>query len=137
MGQQLGRYLTADEVVHHINGVKSDNRPENLGLYASNAEHKREDMLGNAWAKGDFGNPKRRIKNHRTPGQMLDCLRELAVSLDRPVQRNDLEPPWPSYRTIARAFGSWQIGVALALDDEYLEDWEREHGRSGLRRKAA
>ena len=137
MEQKLGRYLEPEEVVHHRNGIKADNDPQNLELYASNAEHKREDMVGNSWAKGDVGNPKRRVKNHRTPGQMLDSLRELAASLDRPVQRNDLEPPWPSYRTIARAFGSWQIGVALALDDEFLEDWEREHDRRGLRPKAA
>jgi hypothetical protein len=43
---ELGRFLEKHERVHHKNRDRADNRPENLDLSASHAEHMREHWQG-------------------------------------------------------------------------------------------
>jgi len=40
MEKKIGRYLTREEEVHHINGIKTDNRIENLMLFSNAAKHR-------------------------------------------------------------------------------------------------
>ena len=42
----LGRHLARKEVVHHLNGIPLDNRPENLAVFGSNADHLRHELTG-------------------------------------------------------------------------------------------
>ena len=39
MEAKIGRAMNEGEVVHHINGIRDDNRPENLQLFQSEGEH--------------------------------------------------------------------------------------------------
>lgn len=48
----LGRYLTKTEFIHHINGIRTDNRKENLFLFPSVSSH----------AKYHWDNKKNKIK---------------------------------------------------------------------------
>ena len=41
MEKHLGRYLTTKERVHHINGIRDDNRLKNLKLFENESKHQK------------------------------------------------------------------------------------------------
>jgi hypothetical protein len=63
MEKIIGRFLEPGEVVHHRHEPKTDNSPENLQLYSSNAEHLRDELKGKRpeWTEEGFS----RMGHHR------------------------------------------------------------------------
>jgi hypothetical protein len=73
MEKKLGRYLTKEEVVHHIDGDKLNNNIENLELFESaqshKAFHKKIDKENTGWANGfdkciDCGTTEQKHRGH-------------------------------------------------------------------------
>jgi len=62
MSQILGRTLRRGEIVHHVNGKRDDNRPENLVLEGSIAEHKAEHRA-----------PGSNLQKPGEPNPMIEC----------------------------------------------------------------
>lgn len=46
MEEKIGRYLERHEVVHHIDGNRTNNSPDNLVLFARNSDHLRHELTG-------------------------------------------------------------------------------------------
>lgn len=78
----LGRFLTSQEVVHHRNGVRDDNRPENLQLYGTNADHLRDELTGRVpkWTEAGLQRLRQVALRRRKPSATPRKLKEIYAS---------------------------------------------------------
>ena len=85
--EQLGRYLTADEVVHHIDEDPGNNSPQNLMVYETNAIHIAETLKGKSTSGQKRGLGRAHNANRKNydpdrywPFDLLEALRSDSLS---------------------------------------------------------
>jgi hypothetical protein len=123
MERQLGRYLSKKEVVHHKNGVKTDNRPENLEVFESNAKHLAATLKGQIPQWSEEGKKKIHdcLKN-RKPAKISPelRLRRRALCLLRNAIQKELKLGAPpntetSHRFLEQRGMSWQQSLQMVV----------------------
>lgn len=68
MEKKIGRFLKSSEVVDHVDGLHLHNAPENLRLFASNADHLKATISGQVPLWSEEGFQKMKIAPPQRPG---------------------------------------------------------------------
>lgn len=85
MEQILGRKLTSDEVVHHINGIRTDNRPENLKLIQNKSCHRSMHKNGETLSCNRCGKTIYRTQSHFHAHELHFCSYKCSANRHKPI----------------------------------------------------
>lgn len=122
MEQRLGRYLSPVEVVDHRDGLTLHNAPENLQLFATNADHLRATISGRA--RGNNLSEQGR-RNLRLKGQHADN------HLPADVQRVDMHRQRKAVGVI-RLHQILRLALRLGTDSPYLVGTHQHTSKAGI-----
>ena len=93
MENSLGKYLPKDAIVHHINGIRDDNRIENLQYFEDQSIHAKRHDIGKRNSNGQFvaqdpifQNKKFRLYNKNTRATNIFTLQKLISTTFRKSQ---------------------------------------------------
>ena len=121
--QKLGRFLTDDEVVHHLDENRSNNLPENLIVFKTKADHSRYHKTGLLLQQGEvYVSP---INTCTDCGAMIDChsrvnrCRKCANVAQRKAER-------PSYEQLLQDkmnMSMCAIGRKYGVSDNTIRKW--------------
>jgi hypothetical protein len=124
MEEQLGRFLLKTEVVHHRNGVKTDNRPENLEVFESNAKHLAVTLKGQVPQWSEEGKKRMRDGQKNKKPMTLSPelrLRRQCLCLLRNAIQKELKLGAPpntetSHRFLEGLGMSWQQSLQMVVE---------------------
>jgi len=115
MEQTLGRYLSPEEVVDHVDGLTLHNAPENLRLFPSNADHLRHTLAGKVPKWSEAGLANMQVGRRGLSGRQPVC------SYSQRRARGDV-----------RLLQILRLAYALGTDSPYLSGTRHHLERAGL-----
>lgn len=139
MEGHLGRLLARTEVVHHKNGVKTDNRIENLEVFESNARHLAETLKGQK-PRWSAEGKKRILEGQKNKGPMnlseesrrlRRCLCLLRNAIQRELRLDAPPSTETSHRFLESLGMSWQQSLRMVVEhgiESVFPRPKQEHG---------